>query len=322
MSDNQSMFDVFQNLSLPYKDTHDLLYYNGPINWNGYEKITSLCRQSNPEKDAILILLTYGGDPNAAYRIARAIRHNYKKLTIIIPSDCKSAGTLITIGATNLIIGDCGELGPLDVQLRKQDEMFENSSALDYYQALSGLQHFAKSAFKDYLLDMKSNFGVTAKMAAEFSSNLTTGLFSKIYAQLDPIKLGEVQRAVQIAESYGERLNEYDHILQDNAMNELVAGYPSHSFVIDRKEASKLFKNVSPPLDEAQADIVSFVNQQFKTRSRSCLVLNLSIIREMTEQRKKEAAQSEQQPVEEIKEERDDSEKPKKSRVNSKSKSE
>lgn len=225
MSDNQSMFDVFQNLSLPYKDTHDLLYYNGPINWNGYEKITSLCRQSNPEKDAILILLTYGGDPNAAYRIARAIRHNYKKLTIIIPSDCKSAGTLITIGATNLIIGDCGELGPLDVQLRKQDEMFENSSALDYYQALSGLQHFAKSAFKDYLLDMKSNFGVTAKMAAEFSSNLTTGLFSKIYAQLDPIKLGEVQRAVQIAESYGERLNEYDHILQDNAMNELVAGY-------------------------------------------------------------------------------------------------
>lgn len=322
MSDNQSMFDVFQNLSLPYKDTHDLLYYNGPINWNGYEKITSSCRQSNPEKDAILILLTYGGDPNAAYRIARAIRHNYKKLTIIIPSDCKSAGTLITIGATNLIIGDCGELGPLDVQLRKQDEMFENSSALDYYQALSGLQHFAKSAFKDYLLDMKSNFGVTAKMAAEFSSNLTTGLFSKIYAQLDPIKLGEVQRAVQIAESYGERLNEYDHILQDNAMNELVAGYPSHSFVIDRKEASKLFKNVSSPLDEAQADIVSFVNQQFKTRSRSCLVLNLSIIREMTEQRKKEAAQSEQQPVEEIKEERDDSEKPKKSRVNSKSKSE
>ncbi|KSW14307.1 hypothetical protein OL98_16815 [Proteus mirabilis] len=286
------------------------MYYNGPINWNGYEKITEVCRKTKNGKGVILILMTYGGDPNAAYRIARALRHNYGKLTIIIPSDCKSAGTLITIAATNLVIGDCGELGPLDVQLRKQDEMFENSSALDYYQALAGLQNFAKSAFKDYIVDIKSNFGVTAKMAAEYSSALTTGLFSKIYAQLDPIKLGEVQRAVQIAESYGERLNSYDNILQTNAMRELVAGYPSHAFVIDRKEASKLFKNVSAPRDENEEKIVTFINSQFKTRLRSCTVFNISAIRELTERKNEESTSKE------IKEPKDDkpSGEPKKSK--------
>lgn len=59
------------------------------------------------------------GDPNAGYRIGRALQHNYDDVTLLVVGPCKSAGTLIAIAANKLVIGDMGELGPLDIQLKK-----------------------------------------------------------------------------------------------------------------------------------------------------------------------------------------------------------
>ncbi|HDL7319989.1 TPA: SppA protein [Yersinia enterocolitica] len=280
MAESDSLLDKLFTLIDGFDDGTDVILYNGPIDRNGYLKITKASRKASPARNATLILATYGGDPDAAYRIARALRHNYHELTIIIPRECKSAGTLLAIGASKLVMCDMGELGPLDVQLRKHDEMFESSSALDYYQALSGLQSFTKNAFKDYLLDIKSSCGITAKTAADFSSTLTTGLFSPIFQQLDPIKLGEVQRAVQIAEKYGERLNAYDKPMTEDSLSKLIAGYPSHGFVIDRKEAKTLFNNVDSPND-TELKISAFFNERFPPRSYSNVVFNISQMKEL-----------------------------------------
>ncbi|MDY4380941.1 SDH family Clp fold serine proteinase [Pectobacterium brasiliense] len=279
MAESDSFLEKLFNVTDGIEGT-DIILYNGPIDRNGYVKITKACRKTLPPRNVLLVLATYGGDPDAAYRIARALRHNYHELTILIPRECKSAGTLLAIGATKLVICDMGELGPLDVQLRKHDEMFESSSALDYYQALTGLQSFTKNAFKDYLLDIKSSCGITAKTAADFSAALTTGLFSSIFQQLDPIKLGEVQRAVQIAEKYGERLNSYDKPMSDDALSKLIAGYPSHGFVIDRKEAKTLFNNVDSP-DENELKIASLFIERLPPRSYSNVVLNISQMKEL-----------------------------------------
>ncbi|HDI1195395.1 TPA: SppA protein [Salmonella enterica] len=275
MAESDSFFEKLFSVTDGINEDTDIILYNGPIDRDGYLKITKACRKTIPAKNVLLILATFGGDPDAAYRIARALRHSYGKLTILIPRECKSAGTLLTIGATRLVMCDMGELGPLDVQLRKHDEMFESSSALDYYQALSGLQSFTKNAFKDYLLDIKSSCGFTAKTAADFSSTLTTGLFSPIFQQLDPIKLGEVQRAVQIAEKYGERLNAYDKQMSDTALSKLIAGYPSHGFVIDRKEARTLFNNVDSPND-VEYKIASLFIEKFPPRAYSNVVFNIT----------------------------------------------
>ncbi|WP_250910091.1 SDH family Clp fold serine proteinase [Escherichia coli] len=62
---------------------------------------------------------TYGGDPSAGYRIGRALQHNYEHITVLVVGPCKSAGTLMAVAAHKLVIGDMGELGPLDIQLKK-----------------------------------------------------------------------------------------------------------------------------------------------------------------------------------------------------------
>lgn len=61
-----------------YIDTEDIdLYaYFGPIGHDGYD---ALCANIPKEtrKNAVLLLGTYGGDPDAGYRVARALIHHY-----------------------------------------------------------------------------------------------------------------------------------------------------------------------------------------------------------------------------------------------------
>lgn len=231
----------------------DVIFYSGPIDRDGYDKFCNV--NKTPRKSNLLLVLsTYGGDPNAGYRIARAAIHHYgsKNFRILIPFFCKSAGTLICIGANSLVMADQSELGPLDVQLRKQDELFQQSSGLDILRGVTYLQGEALQSFKSYLFDINGSSGLSTKIASEIASKLVIGLYEPLFAQVDPIKLGEMNAALQIARHYGERLNEKSSSLKDDALNKLIMGYPTHGFVIDRSEARTLFHRVTAPTEQEQ----------------------------------------------------------------------
>lgn len=138
---------------------------------------------------------------------------------------------------------DRSELGPLDVQIKKGDELLGRNSGLDIFQAVNYLQQ-TLLAFKQYLLDLTKEHGLSTKVASDIAVNLTSNLFFLVSAQIDPIKLAEMQRATEIAFAYGSRLNEKSNNLREGGMTKLVSGYPSHGFVIDRKkEAKSIFIN-------------------------------------------------------------------------------
>ena len=104
-------------------------------------------------RNVLLILATFGGDAHAAYRIARSFQKFHKtiqgpnnqptgnRFTVFLPSVCKSAGTILTLGADAVILSDMAEMGPIDVQLRKPDEVGERTSGLTPIQALESLEH-------------------------------------------------------------------------------------------------------------------------------------------------------------------------------------
>jgi hypothetical protein len=194
-----------------------------------------------------VILTTMGGDPGAGFRIARCLRHHYKNIRLVIPSFCKSAGTLVAIGADELVIGDLGELGPLDIQVSKASELAERSSGLDIIQALEVVQGQVRMAFHNTLLEIRKGSRLSTKLAGEMAASVAIGVAAPLYSQIDPNRLGEMQRAMSIAHEYGLRLNASSKILKEGMLDALVANYPSHSFVIDRKEASELFNNVESP---------------------------------------------------------------------------
>lgn len=237
----------------------DVIVYSGPIDRSGYAAMCNVLR-SPRRRNALVAVLTYGGDPHAGYRIARALHHNYEtgQISLLVPDLCKSAGTLICIGAQELVIADEGELGPLDVQVAKPDEMFASGSGLDIMRGLTNLRFGVKESFRDYLLEINAGSGVSTKMAAEVATKLAVGTFEPVFAQIDPIRLGEMEAALSIANAYGKRLADKSKNLKPGALARLVNSYPSHSFVIDRKEARELFKNVRPP-DSAEQRIGELV---------------------------------------------------------------
>ncbi|WP_052043721.1 SDH family Clp fold serine proteinase [Oligella urethralis] len=227
----------------------DLIIYRGDIGRNGYDRICDILDSKTKKSNIILILDTLGGDPNAAYRIARAIIHHYgaKNFKVAITSYCKSAGTLLCVGATELIFFDRGEMGPLDTQIIKQDEIAQRSSGLDILRGLSYLNSQAVETFKSYLFDLTGSMGISTKTASEIAANITKGLYTPIYEQIEPLRLGEMNAALQIAHEYGTRLNEKSEALKEDSLSKLIHAYPTHSFVIDRAEARTLFNNVSHP---------------------------------------------------------------------------
>lgn len=230
----------------------DILLYNGAIDRPFDTKVIDECRKANRRTNVIFILCTNGGDPNAGYRIARCLQQKYKKFTICIGGACKSAGTLITVGAHEIVMSDHGEMGPLDVQVGKKDELWETDSGLTVLSAIKALEEKSFDLFESCFLNLKSRSGgrITLKTATEMASKLAIGTIAPIVAQIDPMHVGEVSRAMNIGLEYGRRLSKVSKNSDSETLQKLANSYPSHGFVIDREEAKSMFENVREPTDK------------------------------------------------------------------------
>lgn len=231
---SESSFDV---------NSYDHYVYIGAINRSGYHRLCNEIQKHKKKDRAILCIATHGGDPNAGFRIGRALQHYYNgNVTAYIIDICKSAGTLTVIAAKTIIMADKSELGPLDIQLRKDDEIGVSNSGLDIFKTLETLEERASLSFSKYLQRVRFGHGLSTRMSADIASKLVDGIIKPIAEQIDPMKIGEHQRATDIAIEYGQRLNQTSHsLLSEHSLNKLIRGYPSHGFVIDRKEARELF---------------------------------------------------------------------------------
>ncbi len=99
-------------------------------------------------------------------------------------------------------------------------------------------------------------------MSADVAAQLVVGLMGPVYAQLDPARLGEVERHVRVSSEYGERLKTAN--VKDRTIARLAGAYPSHGFVIDRREARELFESVEKPIDalEELADSLKVIKSK------------------------------------------------------------
>ena len=234
----------------------DVILYNGPLVRPWDNAFIQLCATRRKRPNVVLILVTEGGDADCAYRIARCLQTQYESFQLFVTGYCKSAGTLLATGAHELIMSNHGELGPLDVQLSKKDELWQRQSGLIGMDTLRALQGSAFEAFEQFFLQLKSRSGdtVSLRTATEIATELTSGLFAPLYTQVDPLDIGEARRAMSIANDYGDRLFQQSrNIAGEDVLERLTSGYPSHGFVIDRLEAEELFLNVREPTEQESA---------------------------------------------------------------------
>jgi len=259
--------EVVQAVAKKYEA--DIVAYYGDIARPEDDYLIRQCRKRRRRKNIILLLATRGGDPSAAYRIARCFQRAYRTLEqrkegrvvspkvgdflVLVTSVCKSAGTLLALGADKIFMSEHAELGPIDIQVRKPEEVGERTSGLTPIQALQFLENQSLTLFRRHFAALRFSDDLTfsTKMAAELATNITVGLLTPIYQQIDPIRLAEVDRFLRISSEYGERLGRTN--LRDGTLERLLVKYPSHGFVIDRDEARELFDHVEDPCEELEA---------------------------------------------------------------------
>jgi hypothetical protein len=234
----------------------DVLFLNGEIREASYDRIYKICHNRRRRDNVLLLLTTYGGDAHSAYRIARTLQHHYNKFSVLIAGYCKSAGTLIVIGAHEIILNEEAQLGPLDVQLLVADETHARRSGLTPFQALQSLGSEATGFFFSCFWRLKNELHMTTHTASSVAMGMTTGIYGPIFAQLDPMRLGEMERSNQIGLEYAARLNRHGKNAKADTPVLLVAGYPDHGFVIDQHETKELFRRVREP-SESEAFLVA-----------------------------------------------------------------
>ena len=287
------------------KRNSDVFLINSPISEYTYELIRLHLLKGTKRPNAFVILVTNGGDPHAAYLIAKGFQRSYRRVTVCITGDCYSAGTIVVLGANELVMSEWGRLGPLDVQILKKDELGERFSGLTVDIALSELRRLSFGTFTDFALRLKRQYKswVTFKTTIDLASRMTTALYSEIYRQIDPLKIGEDARAMQIAAHYGKLLEtrpsnaKEGSNIKDGTVKRLLEGYPAHDCVIDIDEARELFNRVTEPNEEERRLIFALGEQALYADDDEVnpMILDLTVEKETPEDRSEDSdAQSEQ----------------------------
>ena len=73
---------------------------------------------ADPNEDLHLLLETPGGDGETAVRLVRSAQRRCRELTVIVPNQAKSAGTVLLMGAHHILMGPTSDLGPIDPQFQ------------------------------------------------------------------------------------------------------------------------------------------------------------------------------------------------------------
>lgn len=170
-----------------------------------------------------LILYSYGGDADAAYKLITVLREFGKELIIIVPCEAKSAATLMALGGDKILMGPLSELGPIDPVVS--------------YPMLPRVMVPARAVLR-FIEDYLTVLGETP--AAEKLPLIP----------VDPVHMGYCRLAMDSAKEYAEiLLTKYNLKGQDpkkvkRIVEKLAGGgpdaYASHTFVIDIAEAQTL----------------------------------------------------------------------------------
>jgi hypothetical protein len=84
----------------------------------GIETAIKDIKNKRPDINKLYLLVnSMGGGMSSSYKVARALRTNFKDITAFIPHIAASGGTLIAICANKIVMGLMSQLSPLDVQI-------------------------------------------------------------------------------------------------------------------------------------------------------------------------------------------------------------
>jgi hypothetical protein len=198
-----------------------------------------------------LLIDSRGGSARSAYEIATLFRRHCGGFTALVPRMAKSAATLLALGADEIILGEYGELGPLDVQIL-DPEREERISGLDEIHSLERLNAFAMTALDRTMFLFARRTGMKAKTLLPHVTRFVADLTGPLFGHIDVVHYTQMSRALKEGEEYAQRLLRHRHSPEEatSIARQLVENYPEHGFIIDQDEAREVGLRVKNPTDD------------------------------------------------------------------------
>lgn len=209
-----------------------------------------------------VILHSGGGSPDDAYRLIRSFREHYDEVNIIVPFWAKSAATLIALGATKIVMQEYGELGPIDTQIRKNDEekpREEWESALNIQASLLKIEELSNSNFETLFTTLQNdkNINLGRKQLAEMLLSYNSSLYAPLLQRIEVYEMGRMERYLNIGKMYARRIiqqygvgDNLDQAKIEEFLDFLTYECPDHGYVIDYGLLTDFLPNVIRSSDE------------------------------------------------------------------------
>lgn len=153
------------------------------------EEILRAIRFTDPKIPIDLILHTPGGLALAAEQIARAISKHKGKVTVFVPHYAASGGTLIALGADEIVMDPNAVLGPVDPQvgnfpavsilkiLKEKDKNKIDDQTL----ILADVAEKAIQQIRDYTMDLLKDKKLSSQQKEKIIDDLTGGKYTHDY---------------------------------------------------------------------------------------------------------------------------------------------
>jgi len=170
----------------------------------------------------ILLLNSPGGFVSSSYKIARALRSNYKEIKVFVPHIAASGGTLMAITGNQIVMGMMSQLSPIDPHGVRGNQEVAAKNIIDGFATIT---EFFKNISED---DAPYTYKVLAQ---------------KYNAET----LDEAVASITLMQDYAGEILMGSGYTEDKAKeiaNELTLGYKTHGEVINFDKAKKVGLNV------------------------------------------------------------------------------
>lgn len=195
-----------------------------------------------------LYLYTRGGNTLAAWTLVNLIRNFCKDFEVIVPFNCHSAGTLISLGANRIVMTKQATLGPIDPSVNGPlnpsvpGTNNPNAKVPVSVEFVDAYLQMAKSELK--ITDQES----LAKILIDLSKHI------------HPLTLGQVYKSKSQIQMLAEKLLEHQKISKENKksiIKFLCSESGSHDYTIHRKEA----KNLGLEIEKPDMDLYNIIKE-------------------------------------------------------------
>ncbi|MBC9785192.1 ATP-dependent Clp protease proteolytic subunit [Heliobacterium chlorum] len=179
-----------------------------------------------------LFLFTKGGDVHTPLRLVELIREYTEHFSVLVPYKAYSAGTLICLGATELVMTKMGELSPVDPNVVS---MFNPP---DKENPAAKLPINVEDVYSFFTL---------AREAAGIPDESMDDIFCTLVENVHPLAIGSVQRTYSLIRSIAKKLLLcHMDAGQEDVIDEIISNLTekmfSHSYMISRREAALSLK--------------------------------------------------------------------------------